>query len=77
MTKILDAVFDGAVFRPDTEVELETGTRVELEVRVKTPAVKRTKSFLDTALSLHLKGPSDFSSRLDDYLYGEKKFDEE
>lgn len=77
MTKVLNAVFDGAVFRPDTKVELEPDTRVELEVRVRAPRSSKTTSFLETALALRLEGPPDFSSRLDDYLYGEKKFDEE
>ena len=30
-------------------------------------------SFLDTALTLRLEGPPDWSENLDDYLYGDKK----
>ena len=77
MTKIVDAIFDGAVFRPDEKIGLEPNTRVEIVVRVKEKTVNRTKSFLQTARALRLPGPVDFSSRLDDYLFGEKKFDEE
>jgi hypothetical protein len=33
----------------------------------------RPGSFLDTALSLRLAGPPDWSDNLDDYLYGDKK----
>jgi predicted DNA-binding antitoxin AbrB/MazE fold protein len=77
MTTIVDAVFDGMVFRPDQEVELEPNTRVEIVVRVKERSDNGTRSFLQTARALRLKGPSDFSSRLDDYLYDGKKLDEE
>jgi hypothetical protein len=35
------------------------------------------KSFLQVARSLHLQGPADWSSRLDDYLYGGAKLDEQ
>ena len=35
------------------------------------------KSFLQVARSLRLQGPADWSSRLDDYLYGGAKLDEQ
>lgn len=35
------------------------------------------KSFLKVARSLRLQGPADWSSRLDDYLYGGAKLDEQ
>jgi hypothetical protein len=35
------------------------------------------KSFLRVARSLRLQGPADWSSRLDDYLYGGAKLDEQ
>ena len=34
--KPIKAVFDGTVFRPESEVELKPNTRVEIMVRVKT-----------------------------------------
>ncbi|MDX6496948.1 MAG: hypothetical protein QOG23_208 [Blastocatellia bacterium] len=34
-------------------------------------------SFLQVARSLRLQGPADWSSRLDDYLYGGAKLDEQ
>ncbi len=70
MTQTLDATFDGKVFRPEQAVELQPDTRVQLIVTVKSPAESKPKSFLQTARSLQLPGPVDWSSRLDDYLYG-------
>ncbi|MGI8469160.1 MAG: antitoxin family protein [Pyrinomonadaceae bacterium] len=77
MTKTLEAVFDGAVFRPDEKIDLEPNTRVEIVIRVKPTAENVPKSFLRTARSLRLQGPKDFSSRIDDYLYGGAKMDGE
>ncbi|HMS39851.1 MAG TPA: DUF104 domain-containing protein [Pyrinomonadaceae bacterium] len=62
MSQILEATFDGQVFRPVQAVELEPDTQVEIVVTVKTAK---------------LKGPKDFSSRIDDYLYGGAKLDDE
>lgn len=36
MLKPIEAVFDGTVFRPESEVELKPNTRVEITVTVKT-----------------------------------------
>ncbi len=42
------------------------------------PAPEREPtSFLQVARSLHLQGPADWSSRIDDYLYGGAKLDEQ
>ena len=35
------------------------------------------RSFLQVARSLRLKGPADWSTRLDDYLYGGAELDEQ
>ena len=77
MSQTLEATFDGQVFRPIETVELEPDTRVQLVVTVKTAPEEKPKSFLRTARSLKLKGPKDFSSRIDDYLYGGAKLDDE
>lgn len=77
MSQTLEATFDGQVFRPVQTVELQPDTRVELIVTVKNESEEKTKSFLRTARSLKLKGPKDFSSRIDDYLYGEADVDDE
>lgn len=77
MSQTLEATFDGQVFRPVQAVDLEPDTRVELVVTVKVQPEEKSKSFLRTARSLKLKGPKDFSSRLDDYLYGGADLDDE
>jgi len=72
MSKTLEAVFDGEVLRPDEPIELEPNTRVRLTIEsVETPE-KQPTSFLQTARSLNLEGPSDWSERLDEYLYGRR-----
>ena len=70
MTQTLEATFDGEVFRPTETVELKPDTRVQLTVTVKPTVEEKPKSFLRVARSLRLSGPADWSSRLDDYLYG-------
>ena len=70
MSQTLDATFDGEVFRPTQAVELQPDTQVQLIVTVKSTTVEKPKSFLRVARSLQLTGPADWSSRLDDYLYG-------
>ena len=70
MSQTLDATFDGEVFRPTQAVELQPDTRVQLIVTVKSTTEETPKSFLRVARSLQLTGPTDWSSRVDDYLYG-------
>lgn len=72
MTRTLEATFDGDVFRPDNPVELEPNTRVRITIERAKPAEQEPESFLRVARALKLEGPSDWSSRLDDYLYGGK-----
>jgi predicted DNA-binding antitoxin AbrB/MazE fold protein len=77
MSQTLEATFDGQVFRPVQTVELQPDTQVELVVTVKVSSEEKPKSFLRTARSLKLKGPKDWSARIDDYLYGEARIDDE
>ena len=42
--------------------------RVTIETSEAEP--EKTLSFLDTAASLNLEGPSDWSERFEDYLHG-------
>lgn len=44
MAEIIEAVFDGTVFRPQGEVELKPNTRVEIMITVKT-ALENPKPF--------------------------------
>ena len=70
MSQTLEAVFDGAVFRPDEPIELEPNTRVRITIEPTTASKKESVSFLEVAQSLNLEGPPDWSARLDNYLYG-------
>lgn len=77
MSQILEATFDGEVFRPVDTVELQPNTRVQLIVTTTTSTEDKPKSFLRVARSLRLSGPSDWSDRLDDSLYGGAKHGDE
>ena len=70
MTQTLNATFDGNVFRPDQPIELEPNTRVRITIESAPASESEPESFLRVARSLNLDGPSDWSSRLDEYLYG-------
>ncbi|MBI2487366.1 MAG: antitoxin family protein [Deltaproteobacteria bacterium] len=69
MTKTLEAVFDGEVLHPVEPLELAPNTRVRITIETTAPEIK-TLSFLRTARSLNLEGPSNWSARIEDYLYG-------
>lgn len=70
----LYATFDGSVLRPDEPLELPPNTRVRLTIEPSGDAPPpRRCSFLDTARGLNLAGPTDWSARLDDYLYGDRE----
>ena len=72
MVITIDAIYDGKVFLPVKPVTLKPNTYVRIAVLTETaPEEAETKSFLDTAQSLDLDGPPDWSARLDEYLYGE------
>lgn len=70
MTQTVEAIYDGAVLRPETALGLEPNTRVRLTVEV-LPSESAPQSFLRTARSLDLRGPEDWSANLDSYLYGD------
>ena len=70
MTQTLEAIFDGDVLHPDEPLRLEPNTRVRLIIET-LPEVGAPRSFLQTARSLNLAGPRDWSSEIDEHLYGE------
>jgi len=72
MTITMDAIFDGQVLRLDEPVELEPNTRVRVTIEAAKTAGKKKRSFLQTARSLNLQGPSDWSARFEDYLYNQE-----
>ena len=64
MTKTLEAIFDGEVLRLIEPIELEPNTQVRLTLEVEEVKEKKPVSFLQTAQSLDLDGPSDWSEKL-------------
>ena len=72
MTTSFRATFDGKVLKPDEPLELAPNTRVQVTIEIAEPVKNSRRSFLQTARSLQLKGPPDWSARLEEYLYGEK-----
>ena len=75
MTKTLEAIFDDEL-RLIEPIELELNTRVRLMLEVEEVKEKKPVSFLQTAQSLNLDGPPDWSEKLDSYLYGERSDNE-
>lgn len=74
--QVIDAVYDGRVFLPQQAPILKANTRVRITiepVKVKRP---KKRSFLDTARSIKINAPADFSSNIDEYLYQGKPFDD-
>jgi hypothetical protein len=75
------ATYDGSKFILDEPLPLEPGTRVLLTVHAIADKSSGDSSpgtsFIDTARSMHLDGPSDWSARVDHYLYGPMVGDDE
>ncbi len=74
--KTIEAFYDGQVIRPDLPLQLEPNTRIRITVTTVKPVRAQRNSFLATARSLKLKGPTDLAENLDDYLYSGKSIDE-
>lgn len=64
MGKVIEATFDGVVFYPAEPPALEPNTRVWILIETAPPAIDKTTSFLRTARSLNLDGPSDWSANI-------------
>ena len=72
MATIIEATFDGTVFRPTEPVALEPNTAVRLTIEPLPLQPRQPRSFLQTARALKLEGPPDWSAQVDKYLYGEE-----
>jgi predicted DNA-binding antitoxin AbrB/MazE fold protein len=70
MTKTLHAIYDGKVFKPEKPLNLEPNIRVRITIETSHGKTIQRRSFLQTARSLKLEGPPDWSVHLEDYLYG-------
>lgn len=71
MTKTLFATFDGEVLRPEEPLSLAPNTRVRVTIETTEESDAPAVSFLRTAQALNLDGPSDWSARIEEYLYGD------
>ncbi len=71
MSITLEAVYDGQVLWPVEPLDLKPNTRLRITVEAGEPETPRRLSFLQTARSLELEGPSDWSERIEEYLYGD------
>jgi len=76
MVKTVEAVFDGKAFHPAEPILLEPDTRVQITIETTLPVVDKSLSFLQTARLLNLEGPADWSTNLEEYLYGEAEHEE-
>lgn len=72
MSPLVHATYDGKVIRPDEPIALPANTRVVITIDKEMPSAEQT-SFFRVASSLAIKGPSDWSEKVDDYLYGETR----
>ena len=72
MSQTLEAVFDGKVILPDEPIILEPNTRVRVIIEILSETEAKPVSFLRAARSLKLDGPADWSTNLDNYLYGDE-----
>ena len=61
MLNSIDALFDGKVFHPEQPVTLRANTRVRISIDNLSDENNELTSFLETAESLQLDGPSDWS----------------
>jgi len=77
MGKMIEALFDGTALYPAETLTIEPNTRVWIVVEPMPLAFAAPKSFLQTARSLELDGPSDWSVNLEKYLYGDGDRNEE
>lgn len=72
MAQTIEAVFDGKSFFPSAPILLKPNTRVKIIIESFPSDKDESASFLQTAKSLNLDGPADWSENLDAYLYDGK-----
>jgi predicted DNA-binding antitoxin AbrB/MazE fold protein len=74
MTKTILATYDGSVLHPEENLEINPGSNVIITVKFDDDI--KVNSFFQTAKLLKLDGPSDWSERLEDYLYKDMAIDD-
>jgi len=68
MTDIIEALYDGKVFRPTGPVALAPNTRVRMTIKSLPSAEREGTSFLRTARALELEGPPDWSDNIGEQI---------
>jgi len=68
MSETIEALYDGSVLRPVEPLTLEPNTRVWIVIEIVPPTTEMPLSFLRTARSLNLDGPSDWSAKVKDVV---------
>ena len=63
MTQTVHALYDGKVLKPEGPLDLKPNVRVRITIDDLEEKKTQKCSFLDTARSLKLEGPSDWSIR--------------
>lgn len=73
MSQIVEAVYDGSALHPESMLDVKPNTRVRLTVEP-LPDIPAggCKPFLDTARSLNLSGPADWSENFEDQVHDEE-----
>lgn len=69
MSRVIHAIYDGSAIQPEEALPFRANTRLHIVV-AEVPRSGSGASFLQIAEALTLPGPSDWSARLDEYLYG-------
>lgn len=73
MTITIEAVFDGEVLRLKRLPNLAPNTSVIVTIQPVAAEDGLPASFLQTARSVNIEGPSDLAGNVDAYLYGEAR----
>jgi hypothetical protein len=71
MSQTVFARFDGRVILPEEDLEFPPNARLRLTIEPAPELSAADYVFLRTAREQKLEGPSDWSERIDHYLYGE------
>jgi predicted DNA-binding antitoxin AbrB/MazE fold protein len=78
MTRSVDVIYDGEVFRPQQPLDLKANSRHTIEIQIDDapapvePEAKTLWEWLDE-MSGTVEGPADWSEEHDHYLYGTPK----
>jgi hypothetical protein len=75
MTKTIQATYDGRTLYPDEPLPLPRDTRVTITWQAEDSEAEEDNdvgatTFFEIARSLSIEGPTDWSARIDHYLYG-------